>query len=188
MTKTMIKKIYFALVAVLLLLLLIPKVEAANKAKVYMFSRVNCSACESALEYFNGLLDKDEDLFELVEMVTFDASGNVKNQDALDLMLKVLEHYDEDTEKLYTPTIVIGDYHNIGFPKDPSDLKNAIDELNKSEEDIDTVKTLAKEEDIEINSIKKDVQKENSYDALIVIGIFVVLIGGFVGLVVLGKK
>ncbi len=184
----MMKKIYLALVAVLLLLLLIPRVEAANKAKVYMFSRVNCSACESALEYFNDLLSKDKDLFELVEIVTFDGSGNTKNQDALTLMLKVLEHYDEDTEKLYTPTIVIGDYHNIGFPKDPSDLKKAIDEVNDSSEDIDVVKDLAKEEDIDINSIKKDIQKENSYDALIVIGIFVVLIGGFVGLIVLGKK
>ncbi len=182
------KKIYFTLIIVLLLMMFIPVVEAANKAKVYMFTRDGCSACISAKSYLDGLLKDDKDLFELIEIVAFDSNGQVKNKDAYNLMLAVLEHYNEDTETLYTPTIVIGDYHNIGFPKDPSNLYNAITELNESEDDIDTVKDIAKEENVNINNVKVNVDKENATDAYIIIGIFVVLIGGFAGLVILGRK
>lgn len=184
----MMKKIYLALVAVLLLILLIPKVEAAKDTKVYLFSRDGCSACINALDYFNGLLKNDKDLFDLVEIEVFDKNVQVATEEGYKLMLKVLEHYDEDTEKLYTPLIVIGDYHNIGFPKDPTELKNAIDELNSGEEDADTVSDIAKEEKIDIEAIRKSIAKENTYDAIIIIGIFVVLIGGFAGLIILGKK
>ncbi len=182
------KKVYFTLIIVLLLMMFIPIVEAANKAKVYMFTRDGCSACISAKSYLDGLLKDDKDLFELIEIEAFDGNGQIQNKDAYNLMLAVLEHYDEDTETLYTPTIVIGDYHNIGFPKDPSDLYNAIKELNESEEDIDTVKDVAKEKSININDVKINVDKENAADAYIIIGIFVVLIGGFAGLVILGRK
>ncbi len=182
------KKNYILLIIVLFLFMFVPIVEAANKAKVYMFSKDGCSACMSAHEYLDGLLKENKDLFELVEIEVFNHNGAVENKGAYDLMIAVLEHYNENTETLYTPTIVIGDYHNIGFPRDETDLYNAIMELNNSEEDIDVVKDLAKEKNININDVKIDVNKENAYDAYIIIGIFIVLIGGFAGLVFLGKK
>ena len=47
------KKFYLSIITLLLVIMMIPVVHAENKVKVYVFSKVGCTACESAFEYFN---------------------------------------------------------------------------------------------------------------------------------------
>ena len=182
------KKVFLALVVVLMLLLFIPTAGAQNKAKVYMFSRNKCSACEDAKSYFQKLLKEDENLFEFIEIEVFKSAKEIENEDAYMLMLDLLKYYEKDTDTLFTPLIVIGEYFNEGFPNDTSELYEAIKTLNEREEDYDLVKELADEREIKIEDIRKDENAGNLTNAVVIIGLFGVLILGFCGLIFLGKK
>lgn len=166
----------------------IPLVSAKDKVKVYVFSKEECPACASAEEHFNALLKEDSKLFDYVEIETFDRSGKIENQDAYNLLIKVLAHYNEDTEKLYTPTIVIGDRLEIGI-ENIDELEDYIKECSKNNTK-DVLSDLAKENNISISDIRTNepLEETNLSDTLILIGIFVVLIGGFTGLIIMGRK
>ena len=82
-----------------------------------------------------------------------------------------------------------------------TDAKKVKVEAKKSKKEVDVIKDLAKENNIELSSVIKDFGVKScdkttaetkttggKYDAVIIVAIFVVLVGGFAGLVVLGKK
>ena len=192
------KKFLLASILILVSFMIIPVVNAANKTKVYMFTKNGCSACEYAFEYFDGLLEEEPDLFELVDLEVWSGSDQqgkwiLGSEDLYNLMVASLEYFDEDSKQLYTPTIVVGDYIQIGV-QDIKDMHDRIVELNKAEKPVDVVSDLAKKANINIDKLKKDrgqgdkETESGKYDALIIIGIFVVLIGGFAGLIIIGKK
>ncbi len=192
------KKFLLASILILVSFMIIPVVNAANKTKVYMFTKNGCSACEYAFEYFDGLLEEEPDLFELVDLEVWSGSDQqgkwiLGSEDLYNLMVASLEYFDEDSKQLYTPTIVVGDYIQIGV-QDIEDMHDRIVELNKAEKPVDVVSDLAKKANINIDKLKKDrgqgdkETESGKYDALIIIGIFVVLIGGFAGLIIIGKK
>jgi len=189
------KKVILGIVSLLMLFVMIPVVSASEKVPVYMFSKNGCSACISALEYFNDLEEEYPDLFELIEIEVFDANWNFNSEDIQYLFLGVYEEFGEDTSQAATPTIVIGDYHTVGLPSDTSVVYNKIVEVSKQETQVNKVKEIADELEIDLEKIntttetpEKEENETGKYDTLIIVGIFVVLIGGFAGLIVLGKK
>jgi len=190
------KKILLSFIMVALTFVLMPITKAEEKVSVYMFSKDGCSACVAAQEYFDELLEENPDLFELVELQVFDSEWNFVSDDLKNLLIKTYEKFGEDTSKAATPTIVIGDYHTVGLPQDTSVVYDEIVKLKDSKDKTDVVKEIADELDINIkdlqNSSNADVntatEEGGKYDAIIIIGIFVVLIGGFAGLIVAGKK
>ena len=185
------KKILLSLMTFAIVFMLIPFVYAKEKVPVYMITKEGCPACQQANEYFASLASDYSDIFELIELQVFDSNWNFVSTDLQNMFVAVYENFGEDPTRAATPTIVIGDYYTVGLPSDSDVLKNKIIETYESEEKVDVVKDLAKSLDIDINSIRKEStneEKTNSYDALIIIGVFVVLVGGFAGLVVASKK
>ena len=185
------KKLYLVLTAVIMTFIMIPLAKADNNVRVYAFTKNGCPACESAFETFDKWLSEDPDLFELVNLEVWsgsdsDGSWILGSQDLYDLVVESLKHFDEDYEKLYTPTIVVGDYLQVGA-NDLDSLKKRIEEMKTSDDYQDVVAELAKEKDINLNEYVQKVE-ENKSDALIIVGIFVVLVGGFAALIIISKK
>ena len=195
------KKIILGVVTAVMMFLLIPGVKAAEKVPVYMFTKNGCSACEYAEEYFAELKKDNPDLFELYNFEVFDSDENgnwiVVSEELQDLLVATLKETKQDTERIATPTIVIGDFITVGV-QSTDDLYNAIIKMRDAEKPVNIVKNISDEKKLDLEALRK---KDNSgsseqdkkeeggkYDALIVIGIFVVLIGGFAGLIFLGKK
>ena len=206
------KKVILSFIAALSMLVMLPVVKADSDVTVYMFTKNGCSACEAAREYFEGLLEKDKDAFKLVNIEVWCGTDYVTDpdnpqwilgsEDAYNLLMAAVDHYKLDESQLGTPVIAIGDYATIGFnSNDPSDITDAISKAKKSKKEVDVIKDLAEENNIELSSVIKDfgvkscdkttadtTKSSGKYDAIIIVSIFVVLIGGFAGLVVLGKK
>lgn len=186
------KKIILSVISVLMIFVMMPLAKAESKVPVYMFTKDGCSACISAHEYFDELANEYPDLFELVEIEVFDSEWNITSEDLQKILIETYEKFGEDTSKIATPTIVIGDYHTIGLPQDTSVVYDAI-VAAKEEEKTDEIKKIAEDLNIDIEDVSKTTEtpaseESGKYDALIIIGIFVVLIGGFAGLVIAGKK
>lgn len=189
------KRILLGVITFLVCICMLPVVKADSKVTVYMFTKDGCPACAKALEYFNGLLKDDSDAFELVDLEIFDSEWNEVSEDAYNLMIDTLDHFGESTEPkdIATPLIVIGDYHTVGLPQDTSVVEDAIKDAKKED---DVVKQIAEDNKINYQDFVKvenenasnNEEKSGKYDAIIIVAIFVVLIGGFAGLVVLGKK
>ncbi len=191
------KKILLSIITFLLTLTLITpvlaKVEAEvieDKVPVYIFSKNGCSGCEYAFNYFNNLEKEYPDLFEQYIIEVYDGNWNVEDQNAYNLLISLLERNELDTVKIYTPTIFIGDYVTVGFPNDDSQVYNAILAVKDatSEEKVDMVKEEADKLDIDLEKYKKVEEKTNVTDLIIIGSIFIVLIGGFIGLIVVSKK
>lgn len=193
------KKIILSFVTIISLLVMMPVVKADSDVTVYMFTKDGCPACASALEYFNGLLADDPNSFELVDLEIFDSEWNEVSEDAYNLMIDTLDHFGESTDPkdIATPLIVIGNYHTVGLPQDTSVVEDAIKDAKDAKKEVDVVKQIVDDEKINYqdfvkveneNANNNEEQKSGKYDAIIIVAIFVVLIGGFAGLVVLGKK
>ena len=187
------KKLIISIVAFLSIILLVPNVYAEEKVPVYMLTKNGCPACEAALEYFTELANENPGLFDLVELEVFDSNWKFNSEDLQNMFLAIYDKIGEDTSAAATPTIVIGDYHTIGLPQDKKVVYDAIVAVRDAKEKVDIVKDLADYMNIDINQIRKggtvkEEEKSGNYDAIIIIGIFVVLIGGFAGLIIASKK
>ena len=192
------KKVLLSIVTLMFVFVMMPIVKAEEQVPVYMFSKDGCGACKTAQEYFEKLESEYPDLFELVEIQVFDKNWQVNSEALQELLIEVYENFDKDSSKASTPTIVIGDYITIGFPQDEDEVYDAIEAVQKSEKQVNVVQDLADKLEIDIEQEIENIQNNSTvqddnteggkYDTIIIIGIFVVLIGGFAGLVVLGKK
>ena len=161
-----------------------------NKVKVYMITKEGCPGCEVAYEYFDGLLKENPELFEFIPFEVFDKEWKWNSNELQTLFIKVYEYFKEDVNQASTPTIVIGDYYTLGLPNDRHIVYDAI--INNQKNGKDVISEIAKNNNLNIEELKydrnKDEKESTNYDAIIIIGIFVVLIGGFAGLIILGKK
>ena len=192
------KKFILALVLVSSILLFNSNVKAESKVNVYMITKEGCPSCTAAYEYFEELNKQYPDLFELVPFEVFDWTWNWNSDDLKILFNKVYEYFKEDTSSASTPTIIIGDYHTLGLPSDKNIVYDKIVEAGKSGKDV--VKSIAEKEKLNIEELKYDykteakedtkteVKSEKNHDTLIVIAIFVIVIGGFASLIIIGKK
>ena len=207
------KKFLLSIIATISILVMIPVTYAKSDVTVYMFTKNGCPACESAREYFEGLLEEDKDAFKLVNIEVWcgnDYSVDQNNpswilgsEDAYTLLMAVVDHFKLDDSQLGTPIIAIGDYATIGFPDDTNELKDAINKAKKSKKEIDNVKKLAEDNKIDLTNVIKSFDVEScdklpenktadesasKYSTAIVIASIVILVGGFAGLVVIGNK
>lgn len=190
------KKVILSLLFVLSLINGIPVSAKEEKVPVYVFSKDGCSACIQAEEYFDDLEKDYPDLFEIHNIVVFDENWQAVSNERTELLIDVYERFGEDSSKASTPTIVIGDYHTLGLPQDTNEVYEAILEVKNSKEPVDEIKKLIDEAELNLEDLltydktPTVVEEEPSgkYDTIIIIGIFVVLIGGFAALIVAGKK
>lgn len=185
------KKTVLSIIAFLSMFLFANSVLADDQVKVYMLTKEGCSGCEVAYEYFDELESKEPDLFELVPFEVFNSTWKFNSDELNTLFTKVYEYFKEDTSSASTPTIVIGDYHVLGLPQDRELVYNAIKEAKENGKDV--VAEIAKKENLNLEELKYDrnAKKEEvsgKYDTLIIVGIFIIIIGGFAGFVILGKK
>ena len=185
------KKIILSIVTFLSMFLFTNNVIAEDQVKVYMITKEGCSGCEIAYDYFDELEKEEPDLFELVPFEVFNYDWKFNSEELNTLFTKVYEYFGEDANTAQTPTIIIGDYHVLGLPGDRDLVRNAIDEAKENRKDV--VSEIAKKENLNIEELKYDrnasTKKSNvNYETLIIIGIFVIIIGGFAGLVIIGKK
>ena len=203
------KKVLYSIIIVLAIFIMMPITKAENKVKVYMFTKNGCPACETAFNYFDKLLEESPDLFELVNIevwcgVDYTAEKHpwIQNSDeAVNLLLDVIDELKIDTsDGIGTPTIVIGDYAQIGA-NNMSDMEERIKKAIDSKTYKDVVEELATENNVKVADLVKprdtascdirpatEEKNGSKYDAIIIVGIFVVLIGGFAGLVIISKK
>ncbi len=191
------KKMLFILLSISFLLLAMPNALAKEKAKVYVFSGAACPHCQTAYEYFEGLLENEPGLFDLYALEVYDEEWNVTDTKLEDLFMESLKYYDLFTtkEKMGTPFIVIGDNYLEGV----GNIRAAYDyiiEVNNSEEPVTyRVEEVNKELNVNLEQYKKDYGQEeeekkekSKSDIFILIGLLVVLIGGFTGFVIMGQK
>lgn len=203
------KKIYISLVAVLAMVMMLPHSYAKNDVKLYMFTKNGCPACEYAFEFFEKKLEEDPDAFELINIEVWcgaDYSQSETNppwitgsDTALALMEKVVDRFGEEIEG--TPTIVVGDQ----FQATANNLDKLYEKIISYQTDKnykDVVASIAKDNDIDVSKLnvphgsascdvypKEEEKEETSKNDLVIIaGIFVVLIGGFAGLIFISKK
>lgn len=185
------KKIILSIVAFLSLFLFSNIVLADDQVKVYMLTKEGCSGCEIAYSYFDELESKEPDLFELVPFEIFDSNWEFNSKELSILFTRTYEYFKEDISKASTPTIIIGDYHTLGIPQDRDIVYNAILDAKKSGKDV--IKDIAKEETLNLEELKFDrnatkEEASGNYDTIIIIGIFVIVLGGFAGLIIISKK
>ena len=190
------KRIILGLILTLSLLSGVMVSAEEEKVPVYVFSKDGCSACIQAEEFFDDLSDKHPDLFEIKNIVVFDENWQAVSNERTELLIDVYERFGEDSTKAATPTIVIGDYHTLGLPPDTDEIYNAIVAFKNSKEPVDEIEKLIKDRNLNLEDLliynKTPITKEENtggkYDTIIIVGIFVVLVGGMAALVVASKK
>ncbi len=172
----------------------LPKVEDGEKVTVYMFRGTGCSACEAAIEELNSYAGKYDDYFELV---TFDIWGQNPDQDNSDLLDYFIQMFQGDNT---IPFFVVGDsFSQNGFSEAVieaamseyvnEDYVDVVAEQMKGMEDKYTPSDLEQAcIDEGITYIAPGEEVPVQYDVFIVVGIFVVVIGGILFLVLTPQK
>lgn len=142
-----------------------------EKINVYLFWGQGCGYCEAAKEFFSSIEEEYGKYFELVDYeVWYDKNNNALKE-------SVVEYFKDDVTGV--PYIVIGETTFGGYASDfDEDIKDAIVEAYEDDDYVDYVAKI----------IAGDIETPKSYDTLIVIGIFVVIIGGFGALVYFSRK
>lgn len=168
----------------------LPEVTDHEKITVYLFRGSGCGHCYDFLEYFSDKAADYKDYFEIVSYETW------KDQDNSALLSAVSERV--GNTETGVPFIVIGDYYKVGFST--ASAESIIQEALKAYQDEDyedVVASVIEDEELTANpeTLKEACQSEGIVtdeskisDSVVIIVIFVVLVGGFVGLMFLSKK
>lgn len=197
------KKILLSVVAFVMLFVMVPFVNAIEKPEVtdhekvtiYLFRGEGCSHCYDALTYFYDIKDEYSDYLEIKVYEVW------KNTNNAELAKDVAEAIGTEFTG-GVPLIVVGEKYVGGFGDGSGEelleyaldyyqdknYKDVVEEklANKTYgETLETLEEAALAEGVVMNT---STHESGKYDTLIVIGIFVVLIGGFAGLVIAGKK
>lgn len=162
---------------------------ASEKVPVYVITKDGCVNCENAVEYFQKLEKDYDDLFTLTVFDVFDEDWQFKSPELETFFKNLMVFLEEDTDDYGTPVIVIGNYHNIGLPKDREILYEAIKQYQK-EEQTDPIKGILEEMNLTVEQLQnsKVEKQEDSKNGIIMLSIFGVIILAFVGLVIFPKK
>ena len=200
------KKIILSLITAIMVFMLVPVTEAAEKPKVtdhekvtiYIFWGNGCPNCTNAINYFYNLGDEYADY---IEFETYEVWHNSNNSSFAQEVASSLDH-----ELKGVPFLVVGKEYISGWGDSVGEtmINYALDYYqDKNYKDVVKEAEEKTEYELEKTSLKDAYELEESqnntnttqpeveggkYDALIIIGIFVVLIGGFAALVVVGKK
>jgi len=170
-----------------------PEITDHEKVKIYVFRSNSCGHCHNLLDFFSDKAVEYKDYFEII---SYEVGGNATNSAFKSVVNKKLE-----ISETGVPLIVIGDKHRIGFGS--SSGNEIIEDALKAYQDedyVDAVAQIIEEEEIEhepetfmeacesIGIKCIDDPNQKNYDILIVIGIFVVIIGGFAALMITSNK
>lgn len=179
------KKFLVVLICVLSLFIVNVRAESTDtkeKIMVYIFSKDGCSHCEAAKAYFAEIEKDYGKYFELVNYQVYDLEWNI-DEYYKGIMDDVASTMGDTVEGV--PYIVIGsDYSANGFAE--SMEEEIKEEIVKAYEDENY-------KDVVAEAVKKagdTTQKEDNESAniWIIIGIFVVVIGGCSALVAFSRK
>lgn len=208
------KKIILSLITIVMSFIIFTNVKAIEKPEVtnhekitiYIFRGNGCGHCANAINYFNELGDEYADYFEVK---TYETWYNENNNN---LGKAVAEKFDYEFDGV--PFIVVGEKYVGGFGSTTGEtlIEYALD-YYQDKKYKDVVKETLKEidYDVEETSIKDALNEEGQinentnqnttnnaygeesssggkYDAIIIVGLFVLLIGGMAGLVIVGRK
>lgn len=200
------KKIILSIITLLVALMMVPTAKAIEKPKVTDHEKVNiyifwgngCPNCTNAIKYFYNLGDEYSDY---INVVTYEVWYNQDNNSFAQEVAGLLDH-----ELKGVPFLVVGEKYisgwgdNVGetlindalnYYKDKNYKDLVKDAKDKTEKEV--VETTLKDAyDLEANENENTniptKPEGGKYDAIIVAGIFIVLIGGFAALVIIGKK
>lgn len=174
----------------------LPKVDH-DPINVYIFRGDSCGYCHSALEF---LEKSDEKYGDYYNVIGFEVSTG----DNSSLWEKVGEHFGDEIGPI--PYIVIGDaYHATGFDEETIGKKlievileqyqndKYVDVVGKYIDEAEEKKQIEFSQNKEFSVVTDAVtsssdSEDKSSDVFIIVGIFVVLIGGIAGLVVASRK
>ena len=154
------KNIKKLLMVLLVAVMVIPFTVRAEdkKVNVYIFRGEGCPHCEEALEWFDGLEDKDKNKFNLIQYEVW------KDQDNSNLMKRVARVFNDDAKSIGVPYIVVGERTFKGFSESyGQEILDAIDKLYNSEDVYDVMDHVESQ------------KEENDSKAMIVIIAFVVV-------------
>ena len=197
------KKFILTILVTMMMFIALPSVNAKEKLpevthdpiNVYIFRGDTCGYCHSALEFFEEAQEKYGDYFNLIGYEVSDENNQAFWQ-------KVGAYFNDEVGSI--PYIVIGDaYHDTGYAEElEKDIINAILAEYQNKEYVDVVNNLLVENKLNDKvkyeqssefTVLQDAQiietdEKSSSDVYIIIGIFVVLIGGIAGLVIASRK
>lgn len=198
------KKIILTIIATIMVFVMMPTVNAIEKPEItdhekvtiYIFRGSGCGHCQHALSYFYSLGDEYADY---IEVKAYEVWTNTNNAElATDVAEEVGTEFTGGV-----PLIVVGEKFIGGFGDDSGEeLINYALDYYQDDEYRDVVKeklskkTYGETEETLIEAVTAEnlvsttpaPAEGGKYDAIIVVAIFVVLIGGFAGLVIAGKK
>lgn len=173
----------------------LPEKTDHAKVKIYIFRGEGCGHCYDALTYFNENIKDYEDYIEVITYEVYNSKNNSS------LMTLIGEELGVSTKGV--PLIIIGDnYSKSGFGSSTGEVlvKKALEEY-QNDDYVDLVAQVIKDNNLSVNetnlreacieegiAVDEEEKADNSYDTLIVIGIFVVIIGGFAALIKFGRK
>lgn len=174
------KKIFLGIVSFILAFSFNMIVKAEELVKVYVFEAGGCPYCEKEVEYLESLESYNKKFTIVRKELYIDHVDWEKGKD-YDLGVKVANAFKnagfKDAKYNGTPFVVISDLYAATTYS--TALESYINEAYETG-DKDIVKCIEEGKDNCLQSTNND--------AIIIIGIFVVLIGGFAGLVVASKK
>lgn len=179
------KKYLLGVLLLLVMFLSMNVVKADEKVKVYVMTKDGCGYCELAKESLAELKKEQPDLFDVVEIEVFDSNWSPNSTDVQKFWEAVYDHFDSlDSSKAGTPTFIIGDYA-VAAALSKEDL---LTQINAAKGKDDEAKKIAQEINVDLSQYGIEKTETKGNDALIIIGILIVLVGGFTGLIYLGKK
>ncbi|MBE6148454.1 MAG: thioredoxin family protein [Firmicutes bacterium] len=169
----------------------LPEVTDHEKVTIYIFRGNGCGFCRNALVYFNENADKYSDY---IEVKTYEVWENQYNSD---LMLEVAEKMGDELTGV--PYIVIGNtYSENGFLDTlGEDMIEAALQEYQSDSYVDLVAEVAEkhesaqEQSLYDSCVEEEiivVERDTTYDTIIILGIFALIIGGGVALVLFSRK
>lgn len=199
------KKILLSIATMFLLLAMpvfaeeLPEVTNHEKVTIHMFRGNGCPACKSALTSLVNLGDKYDDYIEIKTYEVWYNSNNAK------LLNDLMQEYEIDENDQGIPFFVVGKSYWVGYNE--SEIFTEALKLYEDKKYTDyiaqkvkggnysltsmTLTEAATEDGIfeeENTSEKEEEQASGKYDTYIIIGIFVVVIGGFIALIVASNK
>lgn len=193
----------------------VPKATDHEKVTIHLFYASWCPHCHDFIKYFSDKYEDYADYFEIKGYMvsTLDSTGTstVTIEENSNIMAEVIRYFKTDSEgnKLTggIPLIIIGEnFVQAGFGDDGSNVIEAALKEYESKKYKDVVANIIKDNKLETSKVEsfKDTlkaytaedntntanadTKTSNKDLLIVVGVFVVLIAGFAGLVIVSKK
>ena len=182
------KKLLFM---VLMLLSCMSLVKADEKVPVYIIAKEGCVNCDNAIDYFKELDKKHPDLFTVTVFEVFNEDWEFNSPELETFYKNLLTYLEESTDEYATPVIVIGDYRNIGLPKDRLVLLEAIEAYQK-EGQKDPIQDIVDETGVTVEQLQRSVVEEKgekgNTNGVIMLVTFAVIVFGFIALLVFPKK